>query len=275
MGRGFKIFLVIFLSIIAVALSGILAILIIRSPKTGFVISLGESYSQELVEEKTFEELKDLNINIREADVYVKKGSDNEINVKLYSDNPEEYKIKNEKEIEIILKDKKKTFNLFKKSPRVVVTVPSSYENDIIVNGTVGDVKVEKFPYANLYVDKSVGDVKADSINKADIKITVGDIKITKVNEIKAKSSTGDIKLGTVNEYLNIDSTTGDIKIEKVNISKTSKINNNVGDIKIERTNAIYIDGKTNVGDVKINTNHRKSDVELIISNNIGDIKVG
>ena len=59
MGKGFKIFLVILLSIIAIALSGILALLIMRSPSTGFVFSFGDSmYSENLIEEETFEQIK-------------------------------------------------------------------------------------------------------------------------------------------------------------------------------------------------------------------------
>ena len=100
-------------------------------------------------------------------------------------------------------------------------------------------------------------------------------LKISKINELDAKTSTGDIKIDSLNGYVNIDSSTGDIKIEKANILENSKINNNVGDVKIQKINSIYVEGKTNVGDVKINKSDRHSEVELIITNNIGEIKVG
>jgi DUF4097 and DUF4098 domain-containing protein YvlB len=275
MGKGFKIFLIILLSIIAIALSGILAILIMRSPSTNLVFSLGESYSEELIDEKNIEELKDIRVNINDVDVVVETGNTDNINVKLYSDNPEDYRISNDKELEIVLKSKKKFFNIFKKNARVLITVPSSFENKITVNGTVGDVKVKDLPNASLFVDKTTGDVKIDNINSANIKITVGDIKITKINRLDIKSNTGDIKLGSINEYLNIDNTTGDIKIEKAKLTENSIIKNNIGDIKINTINDIYVDAKTNVGDIKVNNNNRLGEYELTITNNIGDIKVG
>ena len=276
MGKGFKIFLVILLSIIAIALSGILALLIMRSPSTGFVFSFGDSmYSENLIEEETFEEMKDIKVNTKSVDVLVETGDEEVINVKLYSDDAEEYSITDGKTINVVLKNKNKVFNLFRKGGRVVITVPKDFENKIIVNGGVGDVKLSSLPNAYLSVDKSVGDVKAEKINKADIRITTGDIKISKINELDAKITTGDVKLGSVNGYVKIASTTGDIKIEKANILENSSIKNNVGDVKIESINKIYVDAKTNVGDVKIGTIDRRSDVELVITSNIGDVKVG
>ena len=42
----------------------------------------------------------------------------------------------------------------------------------------------------------------------------------------------------------------------------------------IKSTNDIYIDAKTDAGDVKISKNNRKSDIELNIRTDAGDIKV-
>lgn len=275
MGKGFKIFLVFLLSIIAIALTGILVLLIMRSPSTGLVFSLGESYSENLLEEKTIEELKDIKVNTNSVDVIVETGDEEVINVKLYSDHPEEYSITEGRTVNVVLKNKKKWFNLFSKGSRVVITVPESYENKITANGGVGDVKVSSLPNAYLVVDKSVGDVKVETIKKANIKLTTGDIKISNINELDAKLTTGDVKLGKVDGYIKIDTTTGDVKIEKANILENSSIKNNVGDVKIEKINKIYVDAKTSVGSTKIGTIDRRSDVELIISSNVGDVKVG
>ena len=57
-------------------------------------------------------------------------------------------------------------------------------------------------------------------------------------------------------------------------INKDSSIKNNLGSIKIGSTNEIYIEAKTDLGDVKVNNNYKKSDITLNLKNNCGDIKV-
>ena len=119
-----------------------------------------------------------------------------------------------------------------------------------------------------------VGDVKIEKVNKLVTDVKTGDIKVQQVNDIVSKSKTGDIKLGTVKGSINITSGTGDVKIEDATIEKNSKINSNVGDVKIQHIKGCYVDAKTNVGDVKVTNNDRKSEVELTITSHVGDIKV-
>lgn len=44
--------------------------------------------------------------------------------------------------------------------------------------------------------------------------------------------------------------------------------------MKIGETNDIYIDAKTDLGEVKVNRNNRYSEITLEIENDCGDIKV-
>ena len=64
------------------------------------------------------------------------------------------------------------------------------------------------------------------------------------------------------------------IKIDKVQIAEDSYIKSDYGDVRIKETNDIYIDAKTDLGDVKINTNNRHSEITLKIEGDCGDIKV-
>ena len=45
-------------------------------------------------------------------------------------------------------------------------------------------------------------------------------------------------------------------------------------DVKIKNISGCYVDAKTRVGDTKVENKDRKSNIELIITNDIGDIKV-
>ena len=274
MSNALKIILIILLSIIAVALIGILTILLIRGDKFDFSM-FNVSESKTLIEEKTVETYKEINVDANYSNVEIDTNDENVISIKLYSDNIDEYSIKDEDVINVVFKEKKRVFNLFGKSPRAVISIPKDYDKTVTVKGSVLDVKGSGSDKLNLVADVQTGDVKVEHMDKANIKLKTGDIKIESVNELIVKSNVGDVKVKSVNYKLDITGDVGDIKIEKVDLKENSFITNSTGDVKIGKTNAIYIEGKTDVGDVKINTNHRKSDVELIIKNHIGDIKVG
>ena len=274
MSNALKIILIILLSIIAVALIGILTILLIRGDKFDFSM-FNVSESKTLIEEKTVETYKEINVDANYSNVEIVTNDENVISIKLYSDNIDEYSIKDEDVINVVFKEKKRVFNLFGKSPRAVISIPKDYDKTVTVKGSVLDVKGSGSDKLNLVADVQTGDVKVEHMDKANIKLKTGDIKIESVNELIVKSNVGDVKVKSVNYKIDITGDVGDIKIEKVDLKENSFITNSTGDVKIGKTNAIYIEGKTDVGDVKINTNHRKSDVKKINKNHIGDIKVG
>ena len=58
-------------------------------------------------------------------------------------------------------------------------------------------------------------------------------------------------------------------------LKTNSKIETDTGDVRIKNINQIWIDAKSKTGDITIKDNYRKSDIELIIKTDTGDIKVG
>lgn len=274
MGKGFKITLIILLSIIAIALTAILTLMLMRGTK--FNLKFNLKFSENLIEEKEIVDIKDLKIDTNVADVDIETSDEEKVTVQLYCDECEDSKIKEtEEDIQIVLKDKKKTFRLFSKGPRIIVKVPKTYDKNIGIKGDVADVDIAPLKDATLNLDLTTGDLDASDLNKANIKVTTGDIDIDNINDLVCKATTGDIKARSINNHLEISVVTGDIKIERVNLNESSLIKTNTGDVKIEHTNNIYIEGKTNIGKASINTNDRKSDVVLSIESNVGDIKVG
>ena len=83
-----------------------------------------------------------------------------------------------------------------------------------------------------------------------------------------------DTKIEVVLNKCEIINDCGDIKIQNLYIQEFSNINSSLGDIKIGNTNEIYVDAKTDLGDLKINTNNRYSETILKIKNSCGDIKI-
>lgn len=294
MNKALTIILIILLTIITIGLSVSLYFMINGKFNFKNLKNINfDNVSTTLVDSKEITTLKDLDIKTNVVDISIEENDTNTIKIELYSDYPKNYEItENENNIKVVLEEEKKAgFYVFKKVPKVKIFMPVNYSKNIIVNSTVGDVKIASFPNAILNAKLDVGDLKIKQIKNAkanlrigDVKIErintlttvlkTGDIKIQNVNEIIAKVQTGDVKIDSINGYLNIKSTTGDVKIQDATINKNSKIESKVGDVKINNINGCYVNAKTNVGDTKVNNKERKSDIELTITNNIGDIKV-
>ena len=291
MSKKLNIVLIVLLSVFAITLTSGLVYLI----NTDFnfnSINFSDNYSKKLVEEKEFDNIKNLDIKINVSDLIVEENNQNTIKVEIYSNNIKKYDISETKElIKVSVENKKTSFVNFGKAPYVKITVPIGYNKIIAVDSRVGDVKIKKIKDATLNVKTETGDLKVDEIDKVTAIISVGDIKINKVNKlisksktgdtkigevknISCKNTTGDIKINKVKESMVLETKTGDVKIETAIISKNSSIISDVGDVKIQNTKGCYVEAKTNVGDTKINNNDRKSDVVLTITSRIGDIKV-
>lgn len=291
MSKKLNIVLIVILTAFAIALTSGLVYLI----NTDFnfnSINFSDNYSKKLVEEKEFDNIKNLDVKINVADLIVEEKNQNTIKVEIYSNNIKKYDIsETEKLIKVSVENKKTSFINFGKSPYVKITVPTGYSKTIAVDSKVGDVKIKKLKDAILKVESETGDVKVDEIDRVTAIISVGDIKINKVNKLIAKSKTGDTKIGEVKniscknttgdikinkvkESMVLETKTGDIKVENATISKNSSIISDVGNVKIVSTKGCYVEAKTNVGDTRINNNDRKSDIVLTITSRIGDIKV-
>lgn len=289
MNKGLTITLIAFLSIIAISLTTGLIVLLKSDFK--FEEINFDNLSTNLVEEKEINDIKDLDINTDSADIIIEGRETDTIKVELYSNNANDYEITDGDVIKVVLKEKKRGFFFGRKMPNVKIYLPKSYSNNIKTNSNAGDTNIKGIKDASINIKSDVGDLKVDEIAKANITSRVGDIKIKKVNElvvdgnigdvevgevnmIISKTDTGDVDIKTINNSLDINSKTGDIKIESVNLKENSLIKSNTGDIRIKSTEGCYIEGRSNVGDVDINNNDRKSDIVLTIKNNIGDIKV-
>lgn len=294
MNKGVTITLITLLSLLTISLIiGLIILLKGNFSFNNFNFDITNSMSETLVDEKEIYSIKDIDLKVDVADIIVQDEDRETIKIELYSDYVKKYEItEEENKLKVVFEQKSKiSFNLFKKTPYVKVYVPKNYNSNILVDSNVGDLKIKNLKYASLNAKANVGDIKVKEIDNAIVNVNTGDVKIEKVNrltsdmgtgdlkiisvnELVSKNKTGDVKINSVNGFVNITSTTGDIKIETANITKNSKITSNTGDVKIMNTTGCYVEGKTNVGDNNINNNDRKSNVELIINNNIGDIKV-
>lgn len=257
--------------------------------KMGFPYKVSDEL---VVDEEYNNNFDEINITSDASDIEVKETSGEKIRVVIYGDKDKTEVEEKNNELRIISKHNKGSWFAFRnKIAKIEVYIPKDYDKNIIINNKYGDIDVEEFSKANIEINEDCGDVDVIGGNKVDITNKYGDIKLEKakeanikqsagavkvesVDDIVVKNNYGDIKITNVYNSINAEEDCGDVKIDNLTINKDSSIKNNLGSIKIGSTNEIYIEAKTDLGDVKVNNNYKKSDITLNLKNNCGDIKV-
>ena len=274
MNSALNIIKIILLSIIAIALVFILVVLLNGKMNIkGFTL-----YEKtELVYEKDFtEEINNLKVITINNDVRIEESESDHINVKVYDRKdakPEAYVendtlvIKNKNDIRIGF-----SFGI-NGSSKIVITVPKNTTYNLDIEGTSSDVD-SLISLKDVNINLVSGDINLKDSLDTIIKTTSGDVELGSTNKLSINTKSGDIDINSVNSKLTIEVISGDININKVNLTKTSTIKTISGDVTIGTTNRIYVDAHTVSGDIKVNTNDRKSDYELKINTTSGDIRV-
>lgn len=289
--KGLIVLLIILLTIISIVL--LTGMFLMINGKFRFNIFGGHKVSTELIAEEEYEnKFKKVDIDTGAADVYIKESDSNKVKVLIYGEKEDTKLEKTDEELKIDIHENKRHFFSFGvEMSKVEVYIPKDYKEKIIIKNAYGNIEIGKFLNAEMEISEDCGDISIQSAKKAQIKNDYGDIKLEeaeeadikqsagnvevgKVKDIQVKNNFGDIKIKEVTNYIEADEDCGEIKIDKVTLNKNSRIKNNFGDVKIGNTNEIFIEAKTDMGDVKINNNYHKSDVSLKIDNDCGDIKV-
>jgi len=286
------IVLIVILSIIAISL--IVAMILMINGKFHLPnFRFNYKTSNELQIDETYQKnFKKIKIQADSSEVEIKTSKEQDIKVKVYAEKEMTTLSTKEEELLITSKEKKCIGFCFHDITKIEVTVPEDYQNKIEIENKYGDVKIENVIYADIEVNEDCGDVDIEGGNNITVNNNYGDIKIEKANNVVIREDCGDVKIDTINqeadiknqygdihikkvgESVNIKNNCGDIKIDNLVITKNSILKDDLGNIKIGMTNDIYIDAKTDLGDIKINRNDHKSDITLKIENNCGDIKV-
>lgn len=290
--KGLIITLIIILSLLSISLIIFMVGMLSNSfhlPSFGYV----HKVSTELVLDEVYENTFDtIDIKSDASDISIEHSEDGNVRVVVYGDKEKVRVENNEDKLNIYSETKRCHFFCIDfRISKIVVYLPEEYNNEIEINNKYGDIKIGDFSNATIKVDENCGDVKitggrivevsndfgdvsidhADSVN---VKEDAGDVKIGTVKDVDIKNSYGDIKISRVDNYLNVESSCGDVKINSLSLNKNSSIKNDLGDIEIGSTNEIFIDAKVSLGDIDISHNYNKSDITLKIKNDCGDIKV-
>lgn len=252
--------LISFLSLIVIALTSVFVYLL----TSGFKFSLifGSEYKKVVFNETYENNFKKIIIENDVGSVHVVQSQDDNIKVEITGKDKDKYldkiKVTNDNNIlNIKINDKHGFFSFNTKYSRITVYIPKNYNQKMSIKTDIGNIYVDSFTKLNLKVSSDTGN-----------------INILKARNINANCDMGNIKIKNALNYVSIKNDMGNIKITNLNINKDSIIKNNMGNITISKTNDIYIESKTNLGNNKVKGSNRKSDITLIIKNDLGNINV-
>lgn len=270
---------------------GIIAYYVLNNLKTRYrnFYEVGE----ELVLEQSYNTIfSEIDIETKMCDLYIKHSSDNNIKVIVYGE--KEYINLKEKNNKLYIDINDKNFialDFYKYISKIEIYLPNWYNKLIRINNEFGNIEIDEYNTSTLYIENEYGDVLSKNSNFIKVKNEYGNIELIKSNIARVVAESSDIKIGTTNdieiineygnieidnitEYFKLSNEMGDIKINKLDISENSFIDMEHGDIKIDDINQIYVDAKTNHGDVDIKVNYEQAKTVLKINNEMGDIKI-
>lgn len=261
--KGLYIFLIIFLSILVIGLGALLVVGL--TGKGGFFgFHFGQSKtSDHLVIDKVydFDELDKVSIKIKSGAVKVfnAKKADSKVSLKFYADK-DEYARVEERKHELVIDDQSKDchFICFDwTGVNIELYLPEGYAGKLNVESDYGDIEIDKFELAELYLDSSAGDVK------------LGGAK-----DVKASLSAGNFELGDCFGELKVDNSMGNVKIDQLHLTKDSLIDMSMGNVDINNVGDVRVESDVSMGNSDINGGNYKSDVVLRIDNSMGNVTV-
>lgn len=274
--RALTITKIVLLSIIALLLTSILIVLLVRP--TGFNF-LKVNNKADLVYERDIEEaIKKINITTKASSIEVETNNTNKISVKYYGD-------KDDKELD--LSTTNEVLNIRENSSyfcigfcnyaehKIIISLPKEIDYELDFNTASGDVYIPDINLSNISISTISGDIKAFKAKNAKLESTSGDIEINEVEKLVSKTVSGEINANQIKRSCDIKTTSGDVEISRLEITSNSNISTVSGDVEIESNNESYIKTETVSGEVSINKNNRYAQTELTIKTTSGDIEVG
>ncbi len=290
--KGLIITLIILLSVIALSLLGFMFLFINGNMKRPNFLGITKVSTQKILDETYEKEFQKIEVDSSISDIYFKKSMDGKVRVVIHGEKKELNVEENDNELSIRFREKKCVgfcFNMTKN--KIEIYLPEAYQGNLMLKNNYGDIKVANFNNANIEVDEDCGDVsiasakdivvrndygdiKIGTVQNANLKESCGDIEVGTVENITVKNNYGDISIKKVLNYISAEEDCGDIEIDNLYINKDSSIKNAFGSIEIGTTNEVYIDAKTDLGDVEIERNFRAAKTILTVRNNCGDITV-
>lgn len=264
-----KIWLIVVLAFLAVAIIGMMTLLILKVP-----ININSEKKVILRQEFREDEISKINIDAESSDILVTTHDKDYFEVEVYG---------NEKDRVLATVDNYNLkvshhgntlcFGLCFGEKKIVVRVPKSASVEADISTASGDVEIPIY-MNDMKIATASGDIKVGEAADVDLLSVSGDVKVRKVDKAVIKTTSGEIEVDAVSSVLEMKSVSGDIEVNHANLILDSSIQTTSGDVFVNVINNVYVNTKTTSGDVYVESNDRYAKTTLKVSTTSGDIKV-
>ena len=274
---------IIILSIIIIALIGVIIFGVMKGGTFSFLEKTTTLYNEE------FSDITSISVNVKSYDVKIKETNKDSIEVEITGSSKNKDKIKveqTENSLEINQEESIICIGLCLYDEAITIYVPADYNieydhtsssGSLEVEGvlTTGNIKTTSGDITlkgleNGEVNSTSGNIKIDNAQELNVNSTSGDIIVGKVNDITLSATSGDVEIEEITNKISGNTTSGEIKINKLAIKEDSNLEARSGDINIGLENKVFIDAKTNSGDIDIDNSN--TNPILTITTTSGDI---
>ncbi len=268
---------ILILSIMAITLIGILVLLLLDDERNHFnwsfkknpIIIYEQTYSNLIVDE--------IKVDVNFSDITIKHSDTNETRIVIYGEKGEQSTSQVESNRLIISKEEKSElcFGLcFANNNEIILYIPKEIDTTFQLRTGSGDIWIDDFKNSKLNVQTSSGDIEVERAKTINGKSQSGDIEINSIEQAILSTSSGSMELDDIKGLIHLETNSGDIEIENLQILENSNIYTSSGDVSISNINDCYIQVKTRSGDINMRESNRFSEFELKIETNSGDISV-
>lgn len=273
MNRNLKIIRIAMWSLVALGLTAILILGITNSNGINGVFNLTNIIDSNIAVQKDENlEIKSVNkiiVDFSSSDIIVKVTDEDNMRIvqkssKTLKDDEKFQVIQGNNQITI---EKRKFGNLsntwsFGNFKEVIeIYLPKKYNSDLDIETSSGDIKFDSdIILSNANFSASSGDIVSKynlEVKDFNIETSSGDISIETLTAptYKIKATSGDIKINSLSGSGQVDTSSGDIKVEYKDIEEYSEVTATSGDVKltIQKGMSLEFKGKCSSGDINSN----------------------
>lgn len=292
-GKSLKILKIVLLSIAVIALTGFMVfVLIFKNLNFSFNFK-SEEYNMVFDEKYNISDVNLINLDVIDADVYVKYGDTDEVRMQIFDKDVDKFKVSFENGTLKLNYDIRSSLciGICMFNRKVIVYLPKEYSKNLVIESASGDIELGSLSLAQLDISTASGDVlvrgasklkvktasgnvTANDINELDVKTISGDIELANIKNVKCHTTSGEINIHEIDGYLDISTVSGDVDIKNVNLTNNSSISTVSGEVDVSLVNSVYINTSTKSGDIDVYKNDRFSEIQLDIQTTSGDIEV-
>ena len=246
---------------------------------SGFSFDTGQSDNLALDKQFKLEDIKHIYSESDTANIEVLKDDDansKEVKVKIYAEDTEIVSAEQENEnLKISIKSKNcHVFCINLKSSKIEIVLPENYDGSFNIKNDTGNITADAFMNASFTIDTDTGNKKFNGAKYLTIDSDTGNIEIGTVEFLDIDKDTGNLTIDKCTGKLAIVSDTGNISIDTLDLKENSTIDKDTGNLLINNAGNVYVNTQIDVGNQDITGGDRKSDIELKIKSDVGNITI-